>query len=250
MHFDEFGWGEPVLLLHGCPNPPDHLEPLARSLANNFRVLLAHLPGFGRAESPHGPPRISALVDGLVEGLRSRGVERTAVVGYSFGTYLSFALALHGGIEVTRLVGLGAFAHYTAEEKAFMRSVGESARAGEDLAPTFVQLLFPGDRAKRRPDLADVARRWARACTLEDFAWYAFAAAEAEDLVPGLAQLEVPVLLRVGEDDPATPPAKSERIAGAMANAELQIVPGVAHMPLLEDEAATLAAVRRALVGV
>lgn len=58
----------------------------------------------------------------------------------------------------------------------------------------------------------------------------------------------MPVYVRVGELDGAAPPAWSQEIVDAVGNGTLDVVPDTGHLLLLEDYAATAAAVRDALV--
>jgi len=63
---------------------------------------------------------------------------------------------------------------------------------------------------------------------------------EALDVLAG-----VPVLISCGEDDLLTPLSHSQVIAAALPDAELQTIPGTAHMALIERYPAVNAAVRR-----
>jgi 3-oxoadipate enol-lactonase len=249
MYCDEFGSGKPVLLLHGNPNPPHHLEPLARALAPSRHVLLLHLPGYGPSESPVGPPSTTALVDGIVEELQRRQVGRLSVFGFSLGGYLALALAADPRVEVSRVFALAPFVHYTDEERERVAGLAAAVRAGADLSDTVLSAILPADLARDRPDLAAEVRSWSRACSGADLAWHVEAALGAEDLVPRLRGLRLPVTLRVGDRDSVVSLEKVERVVRAMPLSELQIVPGVGHAPLLEDREATIAAVCSAFLA-
>lgn len=68
-----------------------------------------------------------------------------------------------------------------------------------------------------------------------------------EDLRPRLAELDVPILARVGTADLATPPALSEEIVEHAARGHLELVEGVGHALIHEDLEGTVASTRRAL---
>jgi len=100
--------------------------------------------------------------------------------------------------------------------------------------------------AKAHPkQLADVIS-WARAAPLSVVLNELAACHRAEDYEPRLHELDMPVLLRVGELDVTTPPTLSEGIARRVPKATLQVVPGCAHVLLYEDPA-TLDVVTRFL---
>ena len=54
------------------------------------------------------------------------------------------------------------------------------------------------------------------------------------DLRADLSRIKVPVLVLVGEQDEATPPAMSKELAAGLPDAELRIIPGCAHVPQLQ----------------
>jgi 3-oxoadipate enol-lactonase len=54
------------------------------------------------------------------------------------------------------------------------------------------------------------------------------------DLRPELGKVRIPVLVLVGEHDEATPPPMSIELAAGLPNAQLEIIPGCAHVPQLQ----------------
>lgn len=78
------------------------------------------------------------------------------------------------------------------------------------------------------------------------------AAAEAiaaADLTDTTSRLRVPALVLVGEADQATPPAAAAALVAAIAGARLVTIPGAAHIPTYEQEAAVTQAMRHFLPG-
>jgi len=55
------------------------------------------------------------------------------------------------------------------------------------------------------------------------------------DLRPSLPSVTVPVLVLVGALDEATPPAMSQELAAGLPDARLQVLPGCAHVPQLQE---------------
>jgi 3-oxoadipate enol-lactonase len=62
-----------------------------------------------------------------------------------------------------------------------------------------------------------------------------------------LGRISVPTLILVGEEDLATPLAKAEQIAEAIAGAELIRIPRAGHSSSVEEPAAVTAAIERFL---
>jgi 3-oxoadipate enol-lactonase len=64
------------------------------------------------------------------------------------------------------------------------------------------------------------------------------------DLRSQVQQLQIPALVVVGEFDEATPVPMSEELAKLLPQAELKILPGLAHVPQLQDPQAFLSAIQ------
>jgi 3-oxoadipate enol-lactonase len=64
------------------------------------------------------------------------------------------------------------------------------------------------------------------------------------DLRTALHKVEVPVLVLVGEEDEATPPAMSHELAASLPNARLVTLPGCAHVPQMQAPDKFLAAIQ------
>lgn len=256
LHVEERGSGAAVVLLHGAPTAPEHMMPLAERLARSWRVLLVHLPGYGRSAAlePYALEHSHALVE---EAVVARGVREAHLVGFSGGAYRAFALAcrVESALRVRSVVSLAGVVNFTDEEKNGLGHYvdllrGSEARAFEPIAlgPMLVDLML-SPRGRERPRWVDDIRGWAAAIAPEHLARELEAFISAPDLRPQLANLEVPVLVRVGSIDAASPPERSQRIAEIAPWALLEEVPGVGHALLCEDFESTAASIGRHLEG-
>lgn len=99
----EAGTGDPVVLLHGFPQTGECWRAVGARLAQNFRVLVPDLPGFGRS----GPPpsyEAEAVAGVLAAFLDEAGASPATIVGHDWGGSLAFALALAHPERVSKLV--------------------------------------------------------------------------------------------------------------------------------------------------
>lgn len=250
MELVDRGSGPPVVLLHGAPSPPGDFQRLADDLAADHRVLIPSLPGYG-ASPPLAPYSFDAVEHLLVDALRERGVTRAALVGMSGGAYRALRMATHG-FGATAIVCLGGTAWTAPEEAPILRGFSDLARSLPDFKDPAIREMFanrmlsPPWRAAHPETVATVAA-WLDATTPAVLADELAAFAALDDLRPALAHLDVVVTVRTGSLDVATPPAMAESIATACPHARLQIVPGCGHALLVEDEAASIAAIRAAV---
>ncbi|NIH79600.1 alpha/beta fold hydrolase [Amycolatopsis viridis] len=104
VHVAEGGAGHPVLLLHGFPQTHLAWRHVAPSLAEDFRVVCADLPGYGASSPPAGEDSPAAYAKRetaatMVALMRELGHERFSVVGHDRGALVAFRAALdHPGV--------------------------------------------------------------------------------------------------------------------------------------------------------
>ncbi len=110
-NYHDIGSGDPLLLLHGSgPGvsawanwrlPIEHFAP-------HHRVLAPDLAGFGYTPAPLGVQLTTGVwLRQIVDFLDALGVERTSVVGNSFGGSMALALAIAHPQRVDKLVLMG-----------------------------------------------------------------------------------------------------------------------------------------------
>ena len=91
LWYDESGAGAAVVLVHGGLGDSQLWEPELPALAERFRTIRYDLRFYGRSTGPMAP---FSHVDDLVALLDELGVERTALVGLSFGGLVAIDAAL------------------------------------------------------------------------------------------------------------------------------------------------------------
>ena len=128
ISFSDEGAGKPVILLHGHTlDRRIWLPVLPHLLAAGLRVIRPDLRGHGRSDRPDEGYHVSHHADDLAALLEHLGIERAAVVGFSFGG----GVALEAAITRPESIGaLGLIASTMPDrpfEDAFMASLREVA---------------------------------------------------------------------------------------------------------------------------
>lgn len=241
-------------MLHGFMGSADNWSggPL-QALSTRRRVLTVDLPGHGRSSAPDRPDRyaLSAILEDLKGLLNAVGISRATWVGYSMGGRLALgAAALHPDL-VSRLVLESASPGLATEpERATRRQADEAlARRIEDEGiESFVDYwtslaLFETQRflaeevrhALRRRRLAN--RPEALAACLRGLG------TGAQPSFWGvLDRIRVPTLIVAGSEDPKFREV-GVRMSAGLADATLEVIPGVGHTPHLEKPTEWLAVV-------
>lgn len=248
--------GPALLLIHGFGGDWRIWLPAMPALARHHRVVAVDLPGFGASEPLPGRAAISEHAAFLDAFCSRVGLERPTVIGSSMGGLLAAELAIHRPERVAALV--------LAAPAGTAPSVGERARILPLLAGTAVVAAHlpplppgvarrPGARALmlsaliHRPralpsDLAYVALlgrpgpgSWKALLAL---ARHIGAGSEA-----ALGAIDCPTLVVWGACDRLLAPAHARRYVEAIPGAELAMIAGSAHLPMVEQPDAFTAAV-------
>ena len=249
-----FGPGRRVVVLfHSLLADRSSFLRITSALAEDMTVVLPELPGFGGSVAVEGG--LVAVADRMAEAVdeaaRRFGDGGAAVVlGNGYGGFVALQMVLDHPDVAARLVLADAGAAFSEPGREAFRAMarGASARGLEAVADTAMRRLFAADFHAGNPDL--VAERRERFLAMNPGVFLqACADLAALDLRGDLATMALPVLVLVGEQDEATPPAMSRELAGNIAGAELQVLAGLAHVPQLQAPERFMAAVLPFLLG-
>ena len=110
-NYHEYGQGEPVLLIHGSgPGVTSwaNWRLTIPALAENFHVIAPDIVGFGYTERPADVQyNMETWLNHIFGFMDALGIEKTHIVGNSFGGGLALAMAIRAPQRVGRLVLMG-----------------------------------------------------------------------------------------------------------------------------------------------
>lgn len=252
-HVQVMGSGPVLLLAHGTGAATHSWRALAPLLARHFTVVAPDLPGHGFTETPATArlslPGMAKSLQGLLQALNARPA---LAAGHSAGAAILARMALDGQIAPRGLVSLNG---------AFVPLEGVPGQVFSPLARLLVGLpLLPqlfAWRAKSEGAVRQILEGTGSRIDAQGVALYgrmirnpAHAAAalgmmaqwDLHPLLRDLGRLAVPLLLVVGADDRAVPPAQAARVRGVVPGATLATMPGLGHLAHEErpEEAAAL----------
>lgn len=232
MNVTDYGSGTPILWIHGFPLSSRVFE---KQLAiPGARHLMPDLPGFGRTP----PAPINGIDDYarlLLGELDRAGIDRAIFAGLSMGGYILMGIArlapqrIQGAIFIdTRETPDTAEAkkgRYDSIEKVQKNGIGG-----------VVDAMLPKMLTKSAsPELVYEAETIMISSSAEGVTAALKAMAERPDSTAVLKMIRVPSLVVVGADDTITPPADAARMAAALPDASVVIIPGAAHLSNMEQ---------------
>ncbi|MGB5209352.1 MAG: alpha/beta fold hydrolase [Gammaproteobacteria bacterium] len=242
------GQGDVLLLLHGFGANKDNWTRVARFLTPHYRVIAPDLPGFGDSELAQGADysipaqvgRLRAFVEAL--GLGSVPIN---LGGSSMGGNIAGAYAARFPDQVQSLwliAPLGVAGARPSEVDALIN-------AGEG-SPLMIERQREFDRLleyvfEERPWIPHPVREYLSsqaAARYHHYHWIhdqiriqgAGGTRPATPLQPLLTGLDLPTLIVWGEEDRVLDPSGAALLAAVLPASELQILPGIGHLPMLE----------------
>ncbi|VVO05874.1 alpha/beta fold hydrolase [Pseudomonas fluorescens] len=94
LHYEEYGHGDPVLLLHGLGSSSLDWEYQVSELAARYRVIVPDARGHGRSDKPRERYSIAGFSADLIALIEHLNLGPAHVVGLSMGGMIGFQLAV------------------------------------------------------------------------------------------------------------------------------------------------------------
>ncbi len=244
------GSGPPLILVHGIGAARDAWRFVVPILRERFTVASYDLRGHGISPLPQGPFGLDELVADL-ERVRERlGFERAHIAGHSLGGMIGPAYARAHPDRAISLGLLSTAAFRTDEDRAKVRAViaAMEEQGIDKVLPTLTARWFTDAFVAARPDL--VERRLKQVIATDPAVFMNVFRIYAEtEMAPWLHEVRAPSLVLTGENDGGCNPRLNERIAAALPDAELVVLPNYRHSILVEAPDAVAAHLIRFMLG-
>ncbi|QCW03807.1 alpha/beta fold hydrolase [Natrinema pallidum] len=244
----DVGEGQPVVFAHGTLMDRTMFAPQLEALRDGYRAVAYDLrartdryaPGYGLRE-------LADDCDALLDGI---GEDSAVIAGMSMGGFMGLRFALEYPERVDGLVLIDSMAApHTAEERAVYGDLvepldGSHEATPRELADGVTGYLFGETTREENPELVETwVNRWATypgaAVYHELHSWL-----DRPDVTDRLSEIDVPVLIVHGEEDPSIAPSRAEPMLEELPDAEMELIPEAGHTANLEGAEAANDAIR------
>lgn len=165
LAFSVSGSGYPIVLLHGFGEDRSMWQKVVPSLAQQFKVFVPDLPGFGKTplELPH--VTIENVANEVYEWLLEHNIAECAVFGHSLGGYVALAMAeaFPNIFSCIGLINSTALADSKEKKENRLKTVAFLDKHGsEKFMQSFLPTLFyPPNREPLQPIIDQMVQKGA-----------------------------------------------------------------------------------------
>lgn len=236
VHYEVYGRGKPVILLHGWLGSWGLWQDTMAYLGRSYRTYALDFWGFGESGKKRDTYDVQDFVTLVDQFMEQLGIERAPLVGHSMGGTVSLSVAMRYPERVRKVVVIGS------------PIVGSSLSLllrlfGRRLVASIVYHNLWGLRASfrimspfytRDPKWPEYMDRDLSSTTLESFLM-SIASLRKTDLRPNLHTITCPVMGMYGNKDIVVHPDQWQPLQEGVAHARIERFPSSGHFIMLDD---------------
>jgi 3-oxoadipate enol-lactonase len=229
--------GAPVVMLsHSLGSCLSMWEPQMEILQNHYRVLRYDTRGHGGSDAPESGYTMAQLVEDAVGLLQVLSIAKVHWVGLSMGGMIGQQLALDHPDILVSLVLCDTTAIMPEASRPLMQERIELARQKgmEGLVNATLERWFTPPFLQQNPPELRRIREYFLKTPVAGYVGCS-EAIQGLNLSGRLAEINIPSLIIVGEEDMGTPVAAARAIQGHIPDSRLVILPSAAHLSNVEQ---------------
>jgi pimeloyl-ACP methyl ester carboxylesterase len=231
------GRGPPLILLHGVGLDRRMWQAQVYFFARSHSVITYDLLGHGESARISKDAALEDFVAQLERLRAALGLNRTTIVGFSFGGLVAQAYALRHGGEVEKLVLMSTVYDRSDRERASVEDRLQKARreGPHAIYPAALERWFSPAFLAGQPEQAQELHRRMLDNDVNSFlkAYEIFAFGDRE-LAGKIGMIACPTLIMTGERDKGSTPAMAWTMGKSIPNSRVSIIPDGRHMMPME----------------
>jgi pimeloyl-ACP methyl ester carboxylesterase len=233
FHYQEFGKGQTVILLHGFAESSIIWNSIIDYLKNQFHLIALDLPGFGKSPKYKSEFQLIEIAQLIDDFLIEKDVKEYHLVGHSLGGYISLAMASKNHRPLKSLVLFHSTAMADTEEKIRTRNKIQSFIQKHGSLP-FLESFIPPLFYKESNTWVDVLLQDAKEINPETLIAYTRAMRDRPAYTELLANLTCKIMVIAGDQDTILPIESLQKQTQILQKSHFLPLHNVGHMGMLE----------------
>lgn len=231
IYYEEYGSGEPLLLIHGGTFTSQMWQRHIPAFAQHFRVVAPDSRGHGRTRNPTGEFSYRLLADDMAAFAKALELNQPLVCGYSDGGQVALEIGM-GYPHLARALVIGA-AWYKLSEvyRSFLRELGVEGPGIVNLEQTQRQWPDLVERWQGFHASLGGPDYWQKLLRQISTMWWTPLDYTVEDFQKIIA----PTLILMGDRDGTIPVEEAVEMYRLIPKAELAIFPNATHFTTLRN---------------
>jgi len=250
LHYEVFGKGRPVILLHGYQGSWGLWQATMEELGGSFRTYAVDFWGFGESGARRNSYAVEDFVSLVDQFMVQLGIARAPLVGHSMGGTVCLLFAARHPDRVEKVAAISApvvGSSLRLFPRVFgYRSLGWFTHQNLWLYRRFYRLL--ASQYSSHPAWADMMDRDVSRTTLEAF-FASIGSLRRTDLGPALPHVSAPVLAVYGTRDNVVDPSQWRLLQHGLPHVRTVLFPSTGHFPMLDEHDRFLCHLRSFLDG-
>lgn len=219
LHYEEYGAGKPLVLLHGFGGCTQNWHPFTAELSQHYRLIVVDLRGHGYSTNPENAFTHREVANDVFQLLDTLNIDRFSAMGISTGGMTLLHMATRQTQRISAMVLISATTHYPDQARAIMRRVSFRTMP-LDIREMYRECAKRGDEQIRQ-------------LTTQFNAFHS----DYDDMnftAERLSAITARTLVVHGDRDAFFPVEIPVSMYRAIPNAELWIIPGGDHVPIYD----------------
>ncbi len=236
VHYEVYGHGRPVILLHGWLGSWGLWQETMTFLGQYYRTYALDFWGFGESGRKLSTYQVNDFILMVDQFMEKLGIISAPIVGHSMGGTVSLSVAMRFPERVQKVVVIGSPIH--GSSLAFMLKL-----AGYRSIAWLIFNLFPAFRLAMRvasplichdPRFPGMMDHDLTKLTLESFL-ISIATLRRTDLRPNLSKIQIPVMGMYGDRDIIVHPRQWQPLVAGVPQAQIERFANAGHFIMLDE---------------
>ncbi len=219
MHYEEYGTGKPLVLLHGFGGCAQNWYPFTTELSEHHRLIVVDLPGHGYSTNPQNNFTHREAASDVFLLLDELGIRHFSAMGMSSGGMTLLHMATSQPDRIESMVLISATTHFPEQARSIMRA------ASFRTMPRPVQEMYRECAKRGDEQIRQLVKQFNALGENYD---------DMNFTIQGLSTITARTLVVHGDRDRFFPIEIPVTIYRSIPSAALWIIPGGDHVPIFD----------------